>query len=157
MKKHHVRRFSMIVIICLAVSFANNGLAAAEPVKTYASNDFTYTLVDGLACNIRYQGLSGNVVIPDKFDGKRAATIGDGAFMNYPFIEKVTIHSNLKSIGSYTFYGCSELTSVSIPKSVRFIGERAFAGCNHLTLTVVEDSYAVWYAEENGIPYILAE
>ena len=157
MNRYITRLFALLMLICLAVSCAGTALAVANNVQSRSDGKFTFTLVDGLACNIRYQGLSDSVVIPGKFGDNRAGTIGEGAFMNYSFVKKVTIKSNLKSIGAYTFYGCSGLTSVSIPKSVKFIGERAFDGCRNLTLTVVKDSYAARYAEENGIPFVFAK
>ena len=36
--------------------------------------------------------------------------------------------SNLKIIGSYTFYGCSNLVSLTIPPSVSTISGMAFGG-----------------------------
>ena len=157
MERYITRLIALIMVICLAFSCAGNALAATKNSQSGADDNFTFMLVDGLACNIRYQGLSESVVIPSKFGDTRAATIGEGAFMNYSFVKKVTIKNNLKSIGAYTFYGCSGLTSVSIPKSVKYIGERAFDGCQNLTLTVVKDSYAAKYAEENGIPFVFVK
>ena len=156
MTKSFPRIISLTVLICIAVLCADSALADVSQIQTFASDSFTYYVVDGRICGARYQGTSDDVVIPKKIDGYPIASIGDGAFMKYGFLKSVTILDNTVSIGSYSFFGCSGLTAVSIPKTVKFIGERAFEGCENLTLIVVENSYAASYAEENGIPYIFA-
>ena len=42
-------------------------------------------------------------------------------------------NTNVNSIGSYAFRGCSSLTSVTIPDSITSIGEWAFSNCTSLT------------------------
>lgn len=42
-------------------------------------------------------------------------------------IHKVVIEEGVTSIGSYAFYGCSELTSITIPEGVTSIGSYAFS------------------------------
>lgn len=44
-------------------------------------------------------------------------------------ILKLSLPSELTTIGNYAFYGCSGLTSVTIPNSVTSIGNVAFADC----------------------------
>ena len=51
--------------------------------------------------------------------------------------------NEVKSIGNYTFYGCSDLTSVTIGNWVKSIGEKAFTGCSGLTsVTLHSDAIA---------------
>ena len=102
--------------------------------------------------------------------------IGDGAFHYCTSLSSINLPDNLQLIGAAAFYGCSALTSITIPNhllyikdwafnscssltsvtlpgSLEFIGEEVFEGCEKLTLYVPRDSYAHYYAEENGIPY----
>ena len=48
-------------------------------------------------------------------------------------ITEVIIGSDVTSIGSYAFTGCSSLTSITIPESVTYIGYDAFDFCCSLT------------------------
>lgn len=47
-------------------------------------------------------------------------------------ITSIVIPSDVTTIGSYAFYGCSSLTSVTIPNSVTIIGGSAFSNTNIL-------------------------
>ncbi|MDR2385230.1 MAG: leucine-rich repeat domain-containing protein [Tannerella sp.] len=47
-------------------------------------------------------------------------------------ITAVVINNGVRNIGTYAFYGCSNLTSVAIPGSVANIGGSAFQGCSSL-------------------------
>lgn len=46
--------------------------------------------------------------------------------------------SSLRSIGGYTFYGCTSLAQVEIPGSVSEVEEMAFAGCSSLANVTFE-------------------
>ncbi|MCL2244411.1 MAG: leucine-rich repeat domain-containing protein [Treponema sp.] len=50
------------------------------------------------------------------------------------------IPSNVTSIGSSAFYGCSGLTSITIPSGVTSIGSSAFYGCTGLTSITIPTS-----------------
>ena len=63
----------------------------------------------------------------------KVTKIADNAFKNNKNITKVTIGSNVKTIGKSTFYGCKKLKTVKIGKSVTTIGASAFQGCSALT------------------------
>ena len=47
-------------------------------------------------------------------------------------ITKIEIQGDLKNIGSYAFFGCSNLEEITIPKTVKEIGEYAFEDCSSL-------------------------
>lgn len=58
-------------------------------------------------------------------------------------ITSVTIASGVTSIGTYAFYGCSNLSSVSIPASVTAIGNYAFIFCYAMESLYITD-LAAW-------------
>ena len=70
-----------------------------------------------------------------------ATTIKTGVFQGCKSLTKVTIGSQVTSIGSYAFSDCEGLTSITIPDSVTSIGSYAFSGCN-LTSVTIESNYA---------------
>ena len=84
----------------------------------------TYDVVDGKwrGRNVEYYDLSCNF------------TIVDGVLTGGPLngATDVVIPSSVTSIGSYAFYGRSDLTSVTIPDSVTSIGQNAFYGCDSI-------------------------
>jgi len=85
-------------------------------------NHNTYRLVSGA-------GISGDVDIPEIYNGKAVTEIGYQAFRH-----------------------CRGLTSITIPNSVKEIGGAVFANCPNLTvITVAVDNPN--YSSENGILY----
>ena len=85
---------------------------------------------------------------------KHAEAIGDRAFMDCENLVTVTLPENLTSIGRAAFLNCGNLAAVEIPESVTSIGKDAFMGCGRLVCIVAEDSYAMQYCRDNGIPCI---
>ena len=83
--------------------------------------------------------------------------IGGWAFLYCTNIVDIEIPSSVKEIRRYAFGGCENLVNVRIPSSVTTIGEGAFGGDVNVVLIVDDNSYALQYAEENGIPYMIYE
>jgi len=88
--------------------------------------------VDGIYYNVDNNALTLSVTKnPNKYTGSVAIPT------------TVTIEGDsyqVTSIGSYAFYGCSELTAVLIPESITSIGDHAFADCSSLTEMIVPTS-----------------
>jgi hypothetical protein len=59
----------------------------------------------------------------------------------------------VKSIGAYSFNGCSKLADISISASTEEIGENAFNGCEALVIKVVAGSFAETYVMSYGYNY----
>jgi hypothetical protein len=74
------------------------------------------------------------------FDSTHSAPWADMEFT------EVVIESGVTSIGSYAFYGCTNLTQIEIPDSVTSIGENAFYGCTALTTITYAGTEAQWNA-----------
>ena len=79
----------------------------------------------------------GTIVIPQsiEYNGKEyeVRSIGSWAFYGCCNIISVIIPDNIIAIGSGAFSGCSSLTSVIIPNRVTTIGEKTFENCSGLT------------------------
>ncbi len=99
---------------------------------------------------IAYKGTDRTVAVP-----KDVTVIGEGAFEDNDYVEKVIISDSVKSIEGYAFWGCDNLKTVvlgsgltavddfaftncdglehmTIPSNIRSIGIQAFADCNNL-------------------------
>ena len=70
-----------------------------------------------------------------KIDGVtyKVTKVDDNAFKNNKTVTKVTVGSNIKTIGKNAFYKCTKLKTVKIGKNVTEIGANAFKGCSSLT------------------------
>ena len=55
-------------------------------------------------------------------------------------VENYIINNSVKNIGSYTFYGCTNLTSIELPNSLTSIGAHAFSFCEALETIVIPNS-----------------
>ena len=83
---------------------------------------------------------TGDVVIPEFFDGQFITAIGDNVFKNDTAITSITLPATITSIGNSAFEGCTGLTSIIIPFKVTTIGDSAFKGCTNLTYVYINEN-----------------
>ncbi len=76
------------------------------------------------------------VTIPETVNGYTVNEIADYAFQ-YARIGTVVMPETIKTIGEFSFDGCSRLLSLSIPNSVTTIIRYAFAGCTSLASVTI--------------------
>lgn len=76
-----------------------------------------------------------SVVIPDS-----VTSIGGSAFRNCTNLTKIELSDNITSISGAMCFGCIKLESVTIPDGVVNIGGYAFSGCTLLKEVVVPES-----------------
>ncbi len=96
--------------------------------ETYTTDDFTYTLTDEYTKVqiLSYIGSGTDVVIPDKIDNKKVASIADDAFYEKS-ITSVTFGKYVETIGSRAFKNDKSLKTVIFNgNSLKSIGEEAF-------------------------------
>ena len=77
--------------------------------------------------------------------GTNVTSIGSSAFFGCSGLTSATILEGMTSIGEYAFGGCSGLTSLTISESVTSIGSSAFDGCSGLTSVTIPSSVtSIW-------------
>ena len=60
-------------------------------------------------------------------------TIGTYTFFHNESLESITLPPSLTTIGDFAFCGCKSLQSVEMPSSVTTLGDGVFAGCESLS------------------------
>lgn len=125
-------------------------------------------LGDGIL--IDYNGAGGKVIIPSGVKNlssafyqntqvtsvilpSTAVKIGNAAFNGCTSLTSIDITESVTYIGDSAFYRCIALKSLTIPAAVTYIGINAFDGCDSLIISCYPGSYAVEYAESNGLKY----
>ena len=79
--------------------------------------------------------------------GTNVTSIGSSAFRGCSGLTSVTIPSSVTSIGNEAFTHCSSLTSVTILEGVTSIGDQVFEGCSSLTsVTIPEGVTSIGFA-----------
>ena len=115
-------------------------------VFTASSGGYKVTSVGN---TVEYQGSKSvkNAIVPEtvSYDGitYKVTSIAPGAFKNNKKLTKVTIGSNVKTIGKQAFYGCKNLKSIIIKSkylTTKSIGAKAFtkAGSKNYKKLVVK-------------------
>lgn len=73
-------------------------------------------------CNIEFANAQSNPL-----------TFAHKLYLNNALLTKLEIPSEVESIGSYAFYGCTGLVEINIPINVSTIGLSVFTGCDNVT------------------------
>lgn len=85
-------------------------------------------------------------------------SIGNLAFRNCSSLTGITLPEGLTDIGAFAFSGCPSLTGIALPEKLTSIASDAFEECpENMLFTVVRNSYAAKWCEENGKNYIYSD
>lgn len=114
-----------------------------KPAPSYEYLETIFELDESLDGYVltKYSGKDKEITIPEEYSGKRVVKIGDQAFQNNKYIERINL-SSVEIIGEESFRGCSSLKTISWPK-VKKIGKRAFYGDGELRITSLPDKLTV--------------
>lgn len=93
---------------------------------------------------------SGDIVIPDTYNGMPVVGIGRYVFMGKQDITSVDMSSNIEYVERSAFRDCTNLKSVTFSDKLYYIGDYTFKGCTSLEKVYCPSSYN-W---ENYIAYI---
>ncbi|MCM1026759.1 MAG: leucine-rich repeat domain-containing protein [Roseburia sp.] len=79
-----------------------------------------------------FQGLTAEVVIPDRIEGYPVREVGKKAFLSKKRLRRVTLPRGVREVGDWAFAYCDSLREVSLPrKEIRF-GRAVFLECGSL-------------------------
>ena len=133
--------------LCLCVMMVAAVLLCLFVMPTEAEaadvNDLRFTLND---TNDSYtlsrcdQGASGELVIPDTYNGLPVTKIGGYAFVRCINLTSVTIPNSVTTIGTHAFEHCTNLVSITLPDSVTDIHYEAFYEYSVKELIIAEGS-----------------
>ena len=96
---------------------------------------FRFTAVPEGYCLSSYRPdifFSGNVQIPDTYQGSPVTAIGDSAFENVAGLTRVQIPETVTKIGSYAFKNCRQLKDIALPSGLTTLNGESFKGCSSL-------------------------
>lgn len=124
------RILSLILAALLLMPAALPAAAADEPLKIIKSGSYAKVT----ECS---KSASGEITVPDTYDGVVVREIGDGAFSGCASVTAVNIPSSVEKIGEKAFENCLGLVKVSytgsaFESSSRVIGAAAFRKCEKL-------------------------
>ena len=120
---------------CLIALFMMCSCLTVQAAGNYMELDgLAFTIENGEAVIHAYNGDSSAVVIPEKLLGAPVTTIDSNAFSGQSGLKSIRFDkaSQLRTIGSGAFLGCTGLQELTIPDSVTGVGFGAFQGCAKL-------------------------
>ena len=140
---------TLLAFLFLALCALNLKTKAADVSDLDYINNGLYVTI--LSCD---SNASGELIIPEKIEGKQVAIIGDDAFANSKLtsvtlpaklvklgarsfissfqLTSIVLNNNLETIAIGAFSGCTSLKKIEIPDSVTFLGESVFSGCSSM-------------------------
>ena len=83
--------------------------------------------------------------------------VSNQCFSGCTLLSNVILNDTVTEIGYNAFANCINLKYIEIPKSVTQISSKAFQNDTDITLGVYRNSYALEYAENNGIKYVILD
>ena len=121
----------IIAIICaLSVCFS----VAADTYYTYYG--YEYTIYNELSISLTgWDNRTPELVVPNAIEKRNVISIANSAFENNTEITSVSFDGvkYLNRIGSYAFYGCTEIASpIILPNSITVINDSAFMKCSSI-------------------------
>ena len=107
---------------------------------------YYYTVINGTATILQYDGNEYEVTIPDTLGGYPVTRIGDLAFKDCAWVNSITNSPNVTSMGEEVFSGCIGLTNIVLGNNLTNIGYSAFFYCLGLTKITIPDSVTTFGA-----------
>ncbi len=155
MKKLSLLLLSVICFITCAIGLVacggdNEDLAYSEFTDPYEKNEYGWDIT-GYSVKATNKDLSGEIIIPAKYNGQQVIALDDNAFNGCSKVTTITIPEGVTYIGRDAFMNCSSNVTVNIPSSVKTIR------CSMTQYTVPKViNYNGTYADWNNIRMTVA-
>ena len=81
-----------------------------------------------------------NSTVPGTYDISNITTLGTYVFRGCTALTDIVLPDGRPGIPAYTFYGCTSLANITIPSSVTLVGECAFYNCKSLVTITLPSS-----------------
>ena len=133
-----------------------NDIQELQAGDEYTYGDYKYIIADNKVTITKYTGNASLVFIPQDINGYTVEKIGSNCFYGCSSLRGVSIKRNIKEVGEYAFYqctnlsivqinwenlekieteafgNCSSLESITLPSSIKEVGSAIFEGCSSL-------------------------
>ena len=96
-----------------------------------------------------FEGLCGEVEIPERIAGKPVWEIAKKAFLSHKNLKRVILPESIRVIGDWAFAHCDRLERVTLPAKAIHFGKAVFLECNGLKRLEIAE-------REKGIAELLA-
>ena len=127
-----------LLVTVLVITAIGCQLQKVEEEQNSSDGVFNYRLYGNeYEVTAATTSLTGNLIIPDYWCGKKVTGIGADGFSGCASLTNLILPSGLRSIGIEAFDGCSGLTNLILPSGLSYIGSFAFAECRGLTSLVL--------------------
>lgn len=122
---------------------------------TKENTGFYYSVRQGKATIIQYDGFKDTIKVPAEINGFPVTAIGELAFNygeRYSGVapKKIELPNTLEKIGESAFNSCKKLKEITIPASVKEVGDLAFTACSALENIFVEEGNTA-YTDIDGV------
>ena len=120
------------------IDFSSWFTSEAKAVEEqYVDGYYTYTVTDNKATIVSVDtSISGDIIIPEKFENYVVAQIERWAFEGCENITAIVIPGNIKEIGDYAFSGCSQLSSIDLGNT-EILGSYIFEESTSLKTVII--------------------
>lgn len=111
-----------------------------DTVSSYGVLTYVVNL-DGTSCTITDcdETVTGTVVIPEKIDGYSVTTIGEGAFLNCQYLNRVEMPDSVTEVKMGAFARCMNMVSIRLSKNLTKIPITMFSECNALEQVIIPE------------------
>ena len=123
------------------------GLDQYGNITTSESQIVSYMLGDGSSTYgnaLKEKEISGVLIIPETYKGKKVTRIGQNAFRKCNNIYDLEISDNIEKIDSYAFNSVNNMQSLVIGQNVTSIGSYTFWHCGNLKSVTFKNNNDCW-------------